>query len=188
MREAIDFQDFDMNGKGFDEPKFCPVHRETLPTVITGGVRVDRSGKTIRGVKYPEIFKAPAIPADLLEYKQTAVFENGEASPIHALCERIKGQSIIQLAFKMQTLLGLPLEVAYMQMCAAYLRDVADNHIDLDAVHNCEGYVREPVLSEKQRFPRLTELALINMSAFRIFQKKINMYGIGLGDLTQALP
>jgi len=199
MRDEIDFSQYDVNGNGFDdEPKFHTVHRENLPETITGGVQIQRGKSHLEKIqvkveeerysrrqkkfvtkKVTKLVTPPTVSYELLDHKEVGSFENGEASSIYGLAERIRNSNIVQLASQMHKLLGLPLEVVHMEMCAAWLRDTANQQIDSAE----DEYVREPVLTEKHRYPRLTELAAQNMSAFRTFQKKINMHSIGIGDL-----
>lgn len=147
MRDELDIQQYDVAGDGFDdEPRFHPVHREALPHVITGG--------------------APIVGAS-----KTAAFENGEASAIHFLTEKIKSQSIIQLAFQMQKLLRLPLETVYMQMSAAWLRDTADQHVDCDETISEDNHWRWT-----HRYPRLSEFAHSHPGEFGLFQKAIGRF------------
>ncbi|OGF63172.1 hypothetical protein A2662_00810 [Candidatus Giovannonibacteria bacterium RIFCSPHIGHO2_01_FULL_45_33] len=171
MRDEMDFSQYDVNGDGFDnEPRFRKIHRESLPSVITGGVRVDRSHNKVRGVKFTEIFTPPVVSSRLLAHSEVAVFENGEASAIHFLVEKIKSQDIIQLAFQMQMLLGLQLETIYMQMCAAWLRDTADEYIDEDGIDEGNHY------RWAHRYPRLTDFAKTHYEEFRKFQEAISKF------------
>ncbi len=102
----------------------------------------------------------PFVPGYSVRNGKAILFDH-EPGAIHFLAKKIKEQNIIELAFRMQNLLGLPLEIDYMQMAAAWLRDISDDRIDDEA-------------GATEKFPRLTEFARNNAKAFQKFQLAMN--------------
>lgn len=124
-----------------------------------------------------------------------AVFENpNETSWLDRLTVKIEKSgkpveefNLFPAVGPLLDILHLPRSVEMGECALAWLRDTLDPDIDKGKYKDLDDYHYTDTLKPKERYPRLTELAVKNPQSFRAFKSAINsnrVAAIGLPDLS----